>query len=115
MRVGDVDLESMTISVRRTASAGLSGRLVVGPTKGGRARIAPLPEPFLPVVLAAMDGRDEHDLLFPGPRGGHINSQNLSRAVNWRSDTTSPPPERVGAQSARRDGPDARGHGGLGL
>ena len=24
-----------------------------------------------------------HDLLFPGPRGGHINSKNLSRALNW--------------------------------
>ena len=83
MRVGDVDLETLSISVRRTASAGLHGRLNIGPTKGGRTRIAPIPDPFVPEILAAMDGKGEHDLLFPGPRGGYINSKNLSRALDW--------------------------------
>lgn len=83
MRVGDVDLETLSISVRRTTSAALHGRLSVGPTKGGRTRIAPVPDPFIPEVLAAMAGKGEHDLLFPGPRGGYINSKNLSRALDW--------------------------------
>lgn len=83
MRTGDVDLETMSISVRRTASAGLHGRLSVGPTKGGRTRIAPIPDPFLPEVLTALQGKGDHDLLFPGPRGGYINSKNLSRALDW--------------------------------
>ena len=26
-----------------------------------------------------------HDLLFPSPRGGYINSKNLSRAIGWFS------------------------------
>lgn len=83
MRAGDVDLETLSISVRRTASAGLHGRLNVGPTKSGRTRIAPIPDPFVPEVLAALEGKGEHDLLFPGPRGGYINSKNLSRALDW--------------------------------
>lgn len=83
MRVGDVDLETLSISVRRTASAALHGRLSVGPTKGGRTRIASVPDPFVPEVLAAMEGKGEHDLLFPGPRGGYINSKNLSRGLDW--------------------------------
>lgn len=83
MRAGDVDLETLSISVRRTASAGLQGRLHIGPTKGGRTRIAPIPDPFLPEVLAALEGKGDHDLLFPGPRGGYINSKNLSRALAW--------------------------------
>jgi len=85
MRVSDVDLGTLSISVRRTASAGLNGQLAVGPTKGGRTRIAPIPDPFVPEVLAAMEGKGEHDLLFPGPRGGYINSKNLSRALDWQN------------------------------
>ncbi|MFC0680529.1 tyrosine-type recombinase/integrase [Lysobacter korlensis] len=83
MRVSDVDLESLTIRVARTASAGFSGQLVVGHTKGRRVRVVPIADPLLPLVLEATRGRSPHDLLFPGPRGGHINSQNLSRALRW--------------------------------
>ncbi|MEA9984939.1 tyrosine-type recombinase/integrase [Subtercola sp. RTI3] len=83
MRCSDVDIEDRTISIRRSASAGLHGEMVVGPTKGRRVRTVPLAEPLLPVILAARVGRQEHDLLFPGPRGGTINSKNLSRALDW--------------------------------
>ena len=85
MRVSDVDMQSRSILVARTASAGLHGELVVGPTKGRRGRSVPLADPLVPLVAEAIAGKGPHDLLFPGPRGGHINSQNLSRALNWRS------------------------------
>lgn len=83
IRLSDVDLHDRVIRIARTASAGMRGELVVGPTKGRRVRMVPISAPLLPVVFEAMDGKEEHDLLFPGPRGGHINSKNLSRALNW--------------------------------
>jgi integrase len=85
LRVSDVDWESRTISVSRTASAGASGELVIGPTKGRRARLVPLPDPFVPVVVEASAKKGPHDWLFPGPRGGNLNSQNLSRALDWKN------------------------------
>lgn len=83
LRVSDVNVSERTISVRRTASAGLSGELLIGPTKGRRVRLVPLPDPMVPLVREASDNKGNYDLLFPGPRGGHINSGNLSRALNW--------------------------------
>lgn len=85
LRVEDVDWESRTISVTRTASAGVRGELVIGPTKGRRIRLVPLADPLIPVVREASEGKGRHDWLFPGPRGGIINSQNLSRALNWKN------------------------------
>ena len=84
MRASDVDWASMTIRVSRTASPGLRGEIVVGPTKGRRVRRVPIPDQFAPLVDAAMEGKGEHDLLFPGPRGGFISSKNLSRALKWQ-------------------------------
>lgn len=83
LRLSDVDWASHTIAVRRTASPGLTGELLIGPTKGRRVRSVPLAAPFVPIVLEASAGKGEHELLFPGPRGGHINSKNLSRALDW--------------------------------
>ncbi|QAY73075.1 site-specific integrase [Agromyces protaetiae] len=83
LRVGDVDLEGLTIRVQRTASPGSRGEIVVGPTKGRRVRDVPIPEPFVPELLAAMEGKGEHDYLFTGPRGGFLSSGNLSRALDW--------------------------------
>lgn len=83
LRVSDVDVAAHTIRVARSASPGLHGELLEGPTKGRRVRAVPLAAPMLPVVSAAMAGKGLHDLLFPGPRGGHVNSKNLSRALKW--------------------------------
>lgn len=85
MRVGDVDLASMTINVQRTASAGAHGEIVIGATKGRRVRNVPVPDPFVPELLAAMEGKGEHDYLFTGPRGGFLSSGNLSRALDWHA------------------------------
>lgn len=45
----------------------------------------PLAAPLAPIVVEACEGRGEHDSLFPGPRGGYINSKNLSSAyaIGW--------------------------------
>ncbi len=83
LRVSDVNWPERTISVRRTASPGLSGELVVGPTKGKRVRSVPLPAPLVTIINEAAAGKGPHDLLFPGPRGGYISSKNLSRALDW--------------------------------
>jgi integrase len=85
LRVSDIDWESCTISVSRTASAGVNAELVIGPTKGRRTRLVPLPDPFAPVVAEASAKKGPHDRLFPGPRGGNLNSQNLSRALDWKN------------------------------
>jgi integrase len=83
LRASDVDSELGVIQVRRTVSPGRGGRITVGPTKGRKVRAVPLVEPLQPVVLAAMDEAGEHDYLFTGPRGGHLISRNLSRALDW--------------------------------
>lgn len=85
LRVSDVDWEARTLAVRRTASPGLHGELLIGPTKGRRVRDVPLAAPFAPIVREAAAGKGPHDLLFPGPRGGHVNSKNLSRALDWHT------------------------------
>lgn len=85
LRVSHVDLPDRVIRVAQTASPGMRGELLIGPTKGRRVRMVPISDPLLPVVAEAMEGKSEHDLLFPGPRGGYINSKNLSRALNWHS------------------------------
>ena len=83
LRVSNVDLAERVIRVAQTASPGMHGELLIGPTKGRRVRMVPIADPLLSVVFEAMDGKTEHDLLFPGPRGGYINSKNLSRALHW--------------------------------
>jgi integrase len=83
LRVSDAEVDERIIRVRRTASAGLHGEVIVGPTKGRRVRVVPMPEPLVPVIREAAAGKGQHDLLFPGPRGGTINSKNLARALDW--------------------------------
>jgi integrase len=83
LRVSDVDLEERVIRVAQSASPGMHGELLIGPTKGRRVRMVPISDPLVSVVCEAMTGKSEHDLLFPGPRSGYINSMNLSRALNW--------------------------------
>lgn len=83
LRLSDVDWEERTLSVVRTASPGLRGEVVVGPTKGRRTRTVPIVDQFMPVLQEAAAGKGVHDYLFTGPRGGFMNSKNLSRALNW--------------------------------
>jgi integrase len=83
LRPADIDWATNTINISRTASPGLTGQLMIGPTKGRRVRAVPLAAPFAPVVREAAEGKEPFSWLFPGPRGGTINSKNLSRALDW--------------------------------
>lgn len=85
LRVADVDWDSRTIRVSRTASAGVRGEVRVGPTKGRRVRNVPVVDQLLQVLLEASDRKGPHEYLFTGPRGGFINSKNLSRALDWHA------------------------------
>jgi integrase len=78
LRLSDVDWEERTLLVARTVT---NGRL--GPTKGRRLRVLPIVDQLLPILREAAEGKGPHDLLFPGPRGGFLNSKNLTRALDW--------------------------------
>lgn len=85
LRVSDIDWIERTISVTRTASAGATGQLVVGPTKGRRSRSVPIVDQLVPILREAAADKGAHDYLFTGPRGGFLNSKNLSRALDWHA------------------------------
>lgn len=85
LRASDIDWAERTLSVSRTASPGVSGELVIGPTKGRRTRAVPIVDQFEPILREAAEGKGQHDYLFTGPRGGFISSKNLSRALNWHA------------------------------
>lgn len=89
--------ELWSLRVGRCPSDSVNGDLVIGPTKGRRVRTVPLVAQFAQVVREASEGKGPNDHMFPGPRGGVINPQKLSRALAWRalrlSVKTSPPGE----------------------
>jgi integrase len=78
LRVSDVDWGERTLTVARTVT---NGR--VGPTKGRRLRVVPIVDQLVPILREATEGKGHHDYLFPGPRGGFLNSKNLTRALDW--------------------------------
>lgn len=78
LRVSDVDWGERTITVARAVT---NGRL--GPTKGRRLRVVPIVDQFAPILYEAAEAKGRHDLLFAGPRGGYLNSKNLTRALDW--------------------------------
>ncbi|GAB3574597.1 hypothetical protein GCM10027406_04860 [Leifsonia lichenia] len=82
LRVSDVNWGERTISVSWTASAGETGQVVIGPTKGRRKREMPIVDQLVPILREAAAGKGMHDYLFTGPRGGFLNSKNLSRTLN---------------------------------
>ena len=72
LRVGDVDLDSRRIRVRRSVTR-VDGRgLVVGPTKNHASRTVPVPRFLAPLLVSQIGDRDADDLLFPSRRGGFL-------------------------------------------
>ena len=87
LTLADVDLERGLIRIARSLSPDPSGKLVSGDTKSHRDRVVPILPQLVPVILEAGEGKSPHDLLFPGPRGGALDSGNLSRSIGlklWR-------------------------------
>jgi len=85
LRLSDVDWDERTLSVSRTASPGVTGKVEIGPTKGRRTRSVPVVDQLVPILHLAAEGKGPHDYLFTGPRGGFVSSKNLSRALHWHA------------------------------
>ncbi|EHR50570.1 site-specific recombinase XerD [Saccharomonospora marina XMU15] len=83
-RVGDIDTDTWTWTVRRQTTTGPGGLIDKG-TKGKRARVVPLIEEVRPLVRQLLDkaGDDPMARLFTGPRGGRITTAILRDATHW--------------------------------
>lgn len=85
----DIDLEKGIITVSRSVSPDIRGKLSEGTTKSGKVRAVPIIPAFLPYLLEAMEGVADNERIFIGPRGGTLDSSNLTRSINlrvWRDD-----------------------------
>lgn len=83
-RVGDIDTETWTWTVRRQTTPGPGGLIDKG-TKGKRARAVPLIEEIRELVQRRIDATDgtKDARLFTGPRGGRITTAVLRDATSW--------------------------------
>lgn len=83
-RVGDIDRETWTWTVRRQTTPGPGGLVDKG-TKGKRARVVPLIEEVRELVARRLNtvGPDPDARLFTGPRGGRITTAVLRDATHW--------------------------------
>lgn len=91
----DVDSERGLIRIARSLSPDPSGKLVLGSTKSHRERVVPILPQLSPVLAAASEGKNPHELLFTGPRGGALDSGNLTRSIGlhaWRDQVRVYPP-----------------------
>lgn len=91
----DIEPERGIIRVARSLSPNSNGKLVVGDTKSHREREVPILPQLRETLAAAMKDRQPHDLIFTGPRGGALDSGNLSRSIGlnkWRDQVKVFPP-----------------------
>lgn len=72
LRVGDVNLSSRRIRIRRSVTAVTGQGLVEGPTKNHSARTVPVPKFLAPLIETEVGGRVDDELLFPSRRGGYL-------------------------------------------
>jgi integrase len=81
LRRESVDLVRRVLIVDQAVSD-VRGRLVVGPTKTGKARSVPIPEALVPDLLEHLSSRvgpEPDALLFASERGGPVSHANLYR------------------------------------
>lgn len=83
-RVGDIDTNTWTWTVRRQTTPAPGGLVDKG-TKGKRARVVPLIEEVRPLVQTLLDkaGHVTDARLFTGPRAGRITTAVLRDATHW--------------------------------
>jgi integrase len=72
LRVGDVNLSSRRIRVRRSVTAVTGRGLVEGPTKNHSARTVPVPKFLAPLIATEIGKRGDDDLLFPSRRHAYL-------------------------------------------
>lgn len=78
LRVKDFDKRRRRIHVARSAGR-VKGEWVVGPTKNGRPRDAPLTSRAFDILTRSVKGKHRNDLVFVSPRGGQIERTNYRR------------------------------------
>ncbi|MFV4912178.1 site-specific integrase [Microbacterium lacticum] len=81
--VADVDIPTRTITVCRQVTVGAHGETRHAVPKSKHSRVVPIPRPFLPSVMDAVEGKDSGALVFPGTRGGYLRYKTLARALDW--------------------------------
>ena len=72
LRVGDVNLKTRRIRVRRSVTNVTGKGLVEGATKNHGARTVPVPKFLAPLLETEIGERPETELLFPSRRGGYL-------------------------------------------
>lgn len=72
LRVGDVNLKTRRIRVRRSVTNVTGNGLVEGATKNHGARTVPVPKFLAPLLETEIGERAETELLFPSRRGGYL-------------------------------------------
>lgn len=81
----DVVRSDGLIHVRRASGLDEKGRIEERSRrpKSHGVRAVPILDQLAPVIHEAVRGKDDLEMVFPGPRGGVLASQNLARAINW--------------------------------
>ena len=95
LTASDVDLARGLIRIARSLSPNPNGKLIMGDTKSHRERVVPVLPQFRETLETAIQGKEPHQLIFTGPRGGALDSGNLSRSIglrNWRNEVKIFPP-----------------------
>lgn len=78
LRVKDFDRKRRRVHVSRSAGR-VRGVWVVGPTKNGKPRDAPLTTQAFDILARHSKGKRRNDLIFSAPRGGQIERTNYRR------------------------------------
>lgn len=82
LQVGDIDLKTGMLSVRRQTYPGRGG-LVTKETKGRRRRAVPIIEPLRDTLARLTDNGGSSQRLLVGPRGGVVSTATLRDATGW--------------------------------
>jgi integrase len=83
LRVGDIDLATRRLHVRRAAPE-VEGRIIIGPPKTRAAkRTVPLPQIVVDALTPRIDGRQPDEPAITSPNGALLRSNNWRRHAHW--------------------------------
>lgn len=88
LRVGDVNLSTRRIRVRRSITQ-VGGKLVEGaPKTRSGVRSVPIPSRIIPLLAHRIAGRGGDDPAILSPRGALLGRENWVRSVRWKEQTS---------------------------
>jgi integrase len=83
LRVGDIDLTTRRLHVRRAAPE-VEGRIIIGPPKTRAAkRTVPLPQVVVDILKTRIGGRAPDEPAVTSPNGAMLRSNNWRRHTHW--------------------------------